>query len=231
VRRILALARPLLFRTAAPEANRGAKQVQSPDWLSRIGKTNQSTLAGGRQLHFCRGAKEIEMGRKQPSDAGPGDLGGMFRSLGGFMDLLSNLSTLAQENGGEIHRSGEMGEDKKGVKAVYGFSVKVGGAGQPVVEQFGNVKETERGAVVDETREPMVDVFDEEDYLLVVAELPGVDEKDIHFEVEDDVLSLSASRGERKYRKEVLLPSAVKTAGVTPSYRNGVFEIKLPKAA
>jgi len=151
----------------------------------------------------------------------------MFRSLGGFLDL---LSTLSEQGDGEITRSGEINDDKKGVKAVYGFSVRVGGGGKPHVEAFGNVKDDGRGAVVEETREPIVDVFDEGDHLLLVVELPGVDAEDIRFEVEDDVLSLSASRGERKYRKEVLLPAPVVTQGASPSYRNGVFELKLTKA-
>jgi HSP20 family protein len=170
------------------------------------------------------------MGRKRQSDTGSGDvgLGGMFRSLGGFLDLLSNLAEQAEE-GGEIHRSGELGDEKKGIKAVYGFSVRMGGGGKPVVEKFGNIKEDGQGPVVEEAREPMVDVFDEGDHLLVVAELPGVEASDVGFEVKEDVLDLSATRGERKYRKEVLLPAAVSARAATSSYRNGVFEIKLPK--
>jgi len=170
------------------------------------------------------------MGGKRPSEPGSRDvdLGGMFRSLGGFLDLLSDLS---EQGNGEINRSGEIGDDKKGVKAVYGFSVRVGGGGKPLVEQFGNVKDDGQGAVVEETREPMVDVFDEGDHLLLVAELPGVEAGDIGYEIEDDVLSLSATHGERKYRKEVLLPTRVLVQSASPSYRNGVFELKLPKAA
>ena len=168
------------------------------------------------------------MGRKHQSDSDSGDvgLGGIFRGLGGFIDLLSNLS---EQGGSEINRSGELGDDKKGVKAVYGFSVRVGGGGKPFIEKFGNVKDDGQGPVVEEAREPMVDVFDEGDYLLMVAELPGVDANDIKFEVKEDVLNLSATRGDRKYRKEVLLPSAVNAQAATSSYRNGVFEIKLPK--
>jgi len=173
------------------------------------------------------------MAAKKKSESGSGDvnkMGGVFRSFGGFMDLLSNLSDLAQEGGGELSRSGEIKDDKQGVKAVYGFSVKVGLGGKPVVEQFGNVKDDGHGAVVEETREPLVDIFDEGDHLLVLAELPGVDADDITFEVEDDVLSLSAARGERKYQKEVVLPVAVLAKGATSSHRNGVFELTLRKA-
>lgn len=168
------------------------------------------------------------MGRKRQSEPGSGDvgLGGIIRGLGGFVDVLSKLA----EQGGEFRRTGELGDDKKGVKAVYGFSVRVGGDGKPLIEQFGNVKRDGQEAVVEEAREPMVDVFDEADHILLVVELPGVAEGDIHFEVKGDVLNLSATRGERKYRKEVLLPSPMTAQAATSSYRNGVFEIKLPKA-
>ena len=168
---------------------------------------------------------------RQGREAGSGEvgLGGMFRGLGGFIDLLSNLAERAQQGGGEFTRTGELGDDKKGLKAVYGFSVRLGDGGKPHIEQFGNVKRDGQSAVVEEAREPLVDVFDEGDHLLLVAELPGVGAGDVSFEVKDDVLSLSAAHGDRKYRKEVLLPAPVAAGGATPSYRNGVFELKLPK--
>jgi HSP20 family protein len=172
------------------------------------------------------------MAAKRKSEPGSGDvkLGGVVRSLGGFIDLLSNLSNLAEENGGTFSRTGEIGDDKQGVKAVYGFSVKMGAGGKPFVEQFGNVKDDGRGAVVEEAREPLVDVFDESDHVLVLAELPGVDAEDVHYEIEGDVLSLNAARGDRKYQKEVVLPAAVLAKGATSSHRNGMFELKLLKA-
>ena len=172
------------------------------------------------------------MGRKRQSetDAGDAGLGSMFRSFGNFLDFVSSLAEQAEEEGGEVTRTGELGDAKKGVKAVYGFSVRVGGGGGPRIEQFGNVKSAGRGSVVEEAREPMVDVFDEGDHVVLVAELPGVDASDIHFEVNDDTVSLRAARGERKYRKDVVLPSPVAAAAAAPSFRNGIFELKLPKA-
>ena len=153
-------------------------------------------------------------------------LGGIFRSLGGFLDLISGLA----EEGGELKRSGELGDEKKGVKAVYGFSVRVGGGGEkPTIEPFGNVRHNGREAVVEQVREPMVDLFDEGDHVLVVAELPGVDAADIVYHVKDDVLTLEASHGKCKYRKEAPLPSPVSVEAATPAYRNGVLELRLPK--
>jgi len=104
----------------------------------------------------------------------------------------------------------------------------MGLGGKPVIESFGNVRSTPSGPVVAEVREPMVDIFDEGDEIRVIAELPGVDEKGIQVEVKDDILTLTAQGAERKYQKEVLLPSPVKPQ-VHQSYRNGILEIKLKK--
>lgn len=165
---------------------------------------------------------------KPPRGGGDVSFGGMMQTFGGFLDLLSKLSA---ENGSSIERTGEIGEENGRVKAVYGFSVRVGGQGEPRVQPFGNVKVDASGPKVAEAREPIVDVFDESDFILIVAELPGVSTEQINFQVHGDVFELDAKHGERSYHKEILLPSAVDAARANSSHRNGVFEIKLPKAS
>jgi len=46
---------------------------------------------------------------------------------------------------------------------------------------------------------PSVDIFETEGEIVVKAELPGIDRKDIQLNLENNVLSL---RGERKFQKE-----------------------------
>jgi HSP20 family protein len=119
---------------------------------------------------------------------------------------------------------------RKGMKAVYGFSVRLGGERQPRVEPFGNVsREKGKGPVVEEVCEPMVDVFDEKENVIVVGELPGVNGKDITLELRDDIFIIAAETGERKYYKEVLFEVPVTSEGLTRSYRNGILEIKIWK--
>ncbi len=65
--------------------------------------------------------------------------------------------------------------------------------------------------MVQEVREPVVDIFEEEDHVLVVAEMPGVSPEDVKITVEDDLLTISAERGDKKYRKEVLLPASCRS--------------------
>jgi HSP20 family protein len=78
-------------------------------------------------------------------------------------------------------------------------------------------------------REPIVDVFEEEDYLRVMAELPGVEENEISLNVEDNTLTISTDTSAKTYFKEVKLPTPVKKKAVEYSYRNGILEVKLMK--
>ncbi|MFW0859381.1 MAG: archaeal heat shock protein Hsp20 [Dehalococcoidia bacterium] len=171
------------------------------------------------------GAEVAEEKRKKGEEFEFG-FGSLFKGIGNLFDLVSQMTEEGKE---EYTRTGEIRGLGDKAKGVYGFSVKMGLGGKPVIEQFGNIKATERGAVVAEVREPLVDVFDEGDTLVVIAELPGVAEDDIHLEVKDDILDLTAEARDRKYRKEVLLPSSVDAESMESSYKNGILEIKLRK--
>ena len=92
---------------------------------------------------------------------------------------------------------------------------------------------------------PAVDMYETKDALVVTAELPGLNEKDIHLSITGDMLSIrgerqwnqevkqeSYYRGERwygKFERTLPLPMPVQADKVTASYRDGVLTIKLPK--
>lgn len=155
------------------------------------------------------------------------DFGMGKMSFGGLFKGIGDLIELANESG-EFEKKGEIGGLPKEARGVYGFSVRTM-AGKPVIETFGNIRETTKGPVVEEIREPMVDIFDERAHILVIAELPGVSEEEIKIEVAGDILNLSASGKVRKYAKEILLPSKVKASPVKTSFKNGVLEITLER--
>ena len=81
-----------------------------------------------------------------------------------------------------------------------------------------------------EEKESIVDVFEEEDHVNVMAELPGIEEKDIKLKIKDNLLTITADTSEKKYCKEVKLPATVEKNSIKSKYRNGVLEIKLRKA-
>ncbi|MDD2462654.1 MAG: Hsp20/alpha crystallin family protein [Desulfobulbus sp.] len=96
-----------------------------------------------------------------------------------------------------------------------------------------------------EGKSPSVDVIDRDGDLLVKAELPGVDKKDISLTIADNVLTLEAKiekeekeEKEQYYRREISrgafkrviqLPTAVKEEEAKASFKNGILELILPK--
>ena len=92
-----------------------------------------------------------------------------------------------------------------------------------LVEQLGKL------VAVHEIREPMVDLFDEPSRLLIVAEVPGVEEANLQIELQDDILLIATIKGEPNYRKELLLPRSFAQKDLSFQCRNGVLEIVLKK--
>ena len=112
---------------------------------------------------------------------------------------------------------------------VYGFSISIGPDGKPVVREFGNVRPTRFGPRFVEEREPLVDVAEEDDEVVVVAELPGVEKEDIELNATEKELIISVDTERRKYYKRLELPAEVDPKSARASYRNGILEVRLKK--
>ena len=164
-------------------------------------------------------------GGTRPKRPGGDGIGGLLSGLGDLINLAERLA----EQGEQTTTQEREFTSPSGLSGVYGFSVRTGMGGTPTVERFGNVRGTSEGPVVSDTREPLVDVFDEAEEIVVVAEVPGVKETDIHLDVNGDVLALSATGPKRKYEKEILLPAAVDQAKMRQSYQNGYLELRFAK--
>jgi HSP20 family protein len=92
---------------------------------------------------------------------------------------------------------------------------------------------------------PMLDVSETKDAMIVTAEMPGVDPKEIGIALTGDLLSLKGEKEKRTEEKEeryhrveraygaflrsVRLPMAVDGSKVTATYKNGVLVVTLPK--
>ncbi|HYB90214.1 MAG TPA: Hsp20/alpha crystallin family protein [Candidatus Binataceae bacterium] len=161
--------------------------------------------------------------RVEREDAGPA--AGFVK---GLTELIEKLGDLA-ETGRELRKSGELTSDDDKMKAVYGLRVKLGLGGDAVeAEPFGNLKfdRESRQAVVQEIREPLVDVVEEPNRILVIAEMPGVRAEDVSLTIDHDVMVIEARRKNRRYRKEVLLPKPVLKHNTSISCNNGIVQIE-----
>jgi len=121
---------------------------------------------------------------------------------------------------------------------VYGYSMTIGPDGKPKISEFGNVKPSLRhepfglskpSLDVKEEREPLVDVISTDNEIKVVAELPGVEKKDIKLHGTENTLTISVDTPEHKYFKEIQMPAAINPKAAKTAYKNGVLEITVPK--
>mgnify|MGYP005848644925 CR=1 FL=1 len=92
---------------------------------------------------------------------------------------------------------------------------------------------------------PYVDVLDRDKEIVVTADLPGVDKKDIQINVRNNVLEISAEkkmekeskeegylrreRGYNRFYRAIRLPTGVDESQARANFNNGVLEITLPK--
>ncbi len=93
---------------------------------------------------------------------------------------------------------------------------------------------------------PAVDVLEGKDAYVIHAELPGMKREDIHVELKDGTLVLSGERkadtladgvkyrhAERvaaKFWRSFSLPEMIKQDSIEAAYKDGVLEVKIPKA-
>lgn len=92
---------------------------------------------------------------------------------------------------------------------------------------------------------PAVDIFETEKELILSAEIPGIEEKDIELKIEDNTLVI---KGDRKFEKETKeenyhriersygsffrsfsLPSYVDLEKIEAEHENGILKIRMPK--
>lgn len=111
----------------------------------------------------------------------------------------------------------------------YGFSIRIGPNGKPVIREFGNVFPGRYGLEVKSEIEPLVDVIEEADEIVVVVELPGVEKEDIQVNATEKSLTIVVDAPGRRYRKELELPATIDPKSSKATYKNGVLEIRLKK--
>jgi HSP20 family molecular chaperone IbpA len=77
---------------------------------------------------------------------------------------------------------------------------------------------------------PLIDIFQEKNWITIVAEIAGFNKETLKIDVKDQKLTLSAKAKDRRYYKSLNLPKVVIPNVMHTTYKNGVLEIKLKKA-
>ena len=93
---------------------------------------------------------------------------------------------------------------------------------------------------------PSVDVYDKDDRIVIKAELPGVDKKDVSVDLKDRVLTIKGERKaenevkeEKYYRRErsfgkfqrsFHVPVEVDVEKIEAEFKDGVLNVEIPKS-
>src|ERR687885_138381 len=116
---------------------------------------------------------------------------------------------------------------------VYGYSVKVGPDGKPVVRKFGNIDAFPNilggNLTVKEEREPLVDVIKGENELRVIAEVPGVNKEDLRVTANENSITLESVTGQPRYHKIIELPETIDPKTAKSTYKNGILELSFKR--
>jgi HSP20 family protein len=158
------------------------------------------------------------------------NLGGLFGGLGGLIEKLGELA----ENGQKLSQSGEFKDAAGKFHGVYGINVRTamgeGGETEVKVEPFGNVrKASDERPQGEDVREPLVDIHEETDHILVLIELPGVAKESVKLKLADGCLELSAERGKTAYRKDIELPKGCVEKKMSWECSNGILQVRFER--
>lgn len=179
--------------------------------------------------------KELES-KKEPSVV-EGVVGGIIPGLGRIVRTLENASPefkkRIEETDTEIKKRLAEGGSRKPMVS-FGYSVRTLVPSEEGGWEITSVKKPTTKRPVPEkpeiitpkegVREPLIDIFDEKENIMVIAEMPGVEEEGVVTTLEKNILKISGG----KYSKELKLPSTPEKI-VEKTYKNGILEVKIKK--
>lgn len=132
-----------------------------------------------------------------------------------------------------------MADNRIGMKGpfLFGMNFGFGPDGKPSVNSFGNVQPKSEGeSEIKMERDPLVDIYEEGNDLVVVAEVPGVKKEDVELKASSFELEIVANTPDlgmasRNYHKIVPLPAEINPDVAKARYNNGILEVRLEKLA
>ncbi len=149
-----------------------------------------------------------------------------------FEDMIKGLEEELPGEYKEFITRGEVpeGKVKRYGPFIYGFSYTKEPGKEPEIKEFGNIRPSynRMEPVPGGDREPLIDVIEQKDCYEVVAELPGVEKKDVKLHATENSLEIK-TENEIRFYKEILFDTPVQPKTAKATYKNGVLSVKLKK--
>ncbi|WP_315073119.1 Hsp20 family protein [uncultured Clostridium sp.] len=155
-------------------------------------------------------------------------LGSIFRGLDKLINIVGDMIE-NEENEVDIKGALNDPEQSKKITANYGFNIKIGGENFKGLRDINTANKMKDNSNREKVIEPATDVFDEEERVLIVMELPGVSEEDIKIEIENNILKIEAEVNNNIYIKNVKLSFTPTTENITSQLNNSIYSIIINK--
>lgn len=149
--------------------------------------------------------------------------------LGNFSEINAIIARFLKDVAKDFNEFSDVGPKSQPI--IYGFNVRIGPNGEPVINSFGNVRPSKPKVNFSEEREPLIDIIDVENIVTVLAEMPGIDRKSIRVTAAPDEIVIEAREAARNYYKAVRLPTSVDPTKSESRFHNGVLQLDFKKSA
>jgi len=153
-----------------------------------------------------------------------GSFGSILKGIGELVEIVKKMDA---EGKTEIKRTGTFGifPESRRIGGSYGFTLKMGLPGRKEPASSGITHSGVGQKPVQKEREPLVDIFDESNFIRVVVELPAVADEDVVLYMNENVLYLTIRSPNGPFSKTIVLPDRVKPGAMRKSIRNGILEV------
>ncbi|MFX0034766.1 MAG: archaeal heat shock protein Hsp20 [Candidatus Hermodarchaeota archaeon] len=163
---------------------------------------------------------------------GSKDFQRLFKEV--FQKIMENLpEELRNLSPEDVAKEFMKNRSKFGFPIMYGFNINIGPDGKPTIDSFGNLRPKPYSGKpeVKKVREPLTEVSEEGDNIIIICEMPGVTREDIELKATTHSLTISTKIQDkaRNYYKEIELPAPINSDYAKARYTNGILEVKLKK--
>ena len=159
----------------------------------------------------------------------PSSIGSIFKGLDRFINIVADM---IENDTNEVDINGTLNdlEKEKKIAGKYGVNIKLGGerfGGQRDIDKFKNNSSLDK--IIPKVIEPITDVFEEEDKVIIVMEIPMVKEEDINLEINENILTINAVSNESRYYKNIKLKFNPIESNVKAKLNNSIYSIVINK--
>ncbi|GEM_PF-4875496 len=160
------------------------------------------------------------------------DRGGFFSMFTGIDKLINVVADMVEKDKEEVHINGDIKPDnQRKITGKYGINIKLA---PDKLDGFSNIRfddTTNRKENGPKIVVPVTDVFEEEDKITVVSELPGVKREDIEFYLDRNTITITATKKDICYSKKVELDFIPERDSIKENFNNSIYSLMICKRA